>query len=171
MKSILNLFAFAVLTAGAAQASVITISFDNPNQIGVPGQTLNFFGVISNTDSNISDPDVFLNADTLNFTLADGIVTDNFFANVPVSLASGASSGDIDLFDITLPIPESQPLGVYSGNYTLFGGADGGANTAQDNLAEADFSVDAAPEPGSIALGAFGLLACAAGLRRRQARA
>lgn len=157
MKNLINLIALTVLAVAGAQAD-ISITLDNPNQTGGAGQTLNFSGTITNTDSNHGDAPIYLNGDSLTFTLSDATVVDNFFANAPVSLAPGASSGDIDLFDVELASPESLPLGAYSGSYVLLGGADGGTFTAQDNLAQANFSVNATPEPGYFAILAVGLV-------------
>ena len=87
--------------------------------------------------------------------LTDATVIDNFFASVPFSLAGGKSSGDIDL----------------SGTCGLLGGADGGAQPAQDNLAQVSFSVDAesavtsAPEPS--VLFELGTILVLVALRRR----
>lgn len=155
MKRALNLIALALLSAAGSWASNISIVLDNPNQIAGPGQTLNFFGTITNIDTTPGDAPIYLNLDSLNFTLDDATVTDNFFTNVPFFLAEGASSGDIDLFDITLANPEAEPLGVYTGTYGLLGGMDGGADTASNNLAQADFSVDVTsvtPEPATFLL-------------------
>ena len=138
--------------AATVSAADISIVFDNPDQVGVPGQTLSFFGVITNTDMTLGDQPIYLNSDSLNFTLSDATVMDNFIANVPISLAEGESSGDIDLFDITLANPGVNPAGVYPGTYELLGGMDGGAGTANDALAQADFSVNLVPEPGTFAL-------------------
>ena len=169
MKTLINLFALAVLASAGARADIIisniTISLDNPNQIGNPGETLDFTGTITNTDSNLDDPAIFLNSDTPDFVgPSDAVLVDNFLANVPASLAPGATSGDIDLFDIALANPEADSFGLYSGStYTLVGGADGGARTAQDNLAQASFSVDVepasspTPEPATFALLGAGL--------------
>jgi hypothetical protein len=149
----------------------IFIAFDDPGQTGSPGQTLQFFGTITNTGS---DPDpVYLNSDSFNFALSglSYTLTDQFFNTVPVSLAGGASSGDIELFDITLADPVNDPFGSYTGTYGLLGGMDGGNGTAQDNLAQADFSVDvkaAAPEPAPFAL--VGTLLALMGWLHRRAR-
>jgi hypothetical protein len=158
MKTLVNLLALAALAAAGAHADGISITLDNPNQSGNPGETLSFYGVITNTDVNPEDCYIYLNSDDPNFTLSDASVSDNFFANVPPYLAPGTSSGDVDLFDITLADPESDPFGTYDGEYTLVGGMDGGADTAQDNLAQVGFSVDvepasvsAIPEPSTLA--------------------
>jgi hypothetical protein len=156
MKKLINLIALTALAVAGAQAD-INITLDHPNQTGGAGQTLSFFGVITNTDANPGDAPIFLNSDSLTFTLNSATVADNFFTNVPIKLGPGASSGDIDLFDVTLAKPETDPLGTYTGSYELIGGADGGNLSGQDNLAQANFSVNATPEPGYFAFLAVGL--------------
>jgi len=157
MKTFIKWIALTALSAVGCRADIV-IAFDDPSQAGSPGQMLQFFGTITNTGS---DPDpVYLNSDSFNFALSSlsYTLTDQFFSTVPASLAGGASSGDIELFDITLANPVSDPVGSYTGAYGLLGGMDGGNGTAQDNLVQADFSVDvntanaAAPEPAPCAL-------------------
>jgi hypothetical protein len=163
MKTFINLIALTVLAAAGAWAD-INITFDDPNQTGTAGQTLNFLGTITNT----GDTPVYLNFDNLNLTLLDATVSDNFFPNVPASLAAGASSGDIDLFDVTIANPGTLPLGTYTGTYELLGGADG---NALDNLAQASFSVSVTPEPGYFALLGVGLALIGWTHRRRAIQA
>lgn len=170
MKKLINLIALTALAVAGAQAGSISITLDDPDQSGVPGQTLSFFGTITNTDTNPGDDPIYLNFDSLNFSLGDATVTDNFFANVPISLAEGASSGDIDLFDIALADPESEPLGLYTGTYGLLGGMDGGDGSAADNLAQVNFSVTATPEPTTVVLLALGLALMGLLHRRRASR-
>jgi hypothetical protein len=152
MKTFINLILLSVLAAAGARADNIVITFVAPDQTGIPGQTLQFFGTITNTDTNPGDGPIYLNFDSLNLALSDAVLNDLFFANVPLDLVEGASSGVIELFDYTLANPGSNPAGTYDGTYGLLGGMDAGAGTAQDNLAQANFSVDAVPEPESRAL-------------------
>lgn len=164
----------AVIATAGAQASSITITFDMPNQVGMPGQTLQFSGVITNTTSDAAP--IYLNSDSFNFalgganyTLADG------FANTPASLMAGQSSGDIVLFSITLANPFTGSLGTpYLGTYGLIGGEDGGSGTGNDNLGQASFSVtvrsatSTVPEPGITVLLGLGLAALFATFRFRR---
>jgi hypothetical protein len=73
---------------------------------------------ISNIDTTPGEAPIYLNSGSFNFSLSYATVTDNFFTNVPVSLADGV----VDLFDITLANPERDPLGTYAGTYVLLGG-------------------------------------------------
>jgi hypothetical protein len=139
MKTLLNILILGALaTAGAWGGIVITL--DAPSQTGHPGDTLNFFGVISNTGSDT----VFLNGDPLTLAGLSFTIIDQFFATVPISLDGNTSSGDIDLFDVTVSNPLLDPPGKYLGSYGLLGGADAPTDTdpgSQDNLASANFDV------------------------------
>jgi hypothetical protein len=162
MKTLLSTIVLAALAATAANAD-IEVLLDNAAQSGSANDTLSFFGTITNTssDSTLEDA-IYLNSDSLNLSLADATVSDNFLSNVPLYLAGGQSSGDIDLFDLTLG---ADPAGVYTGQYSLFGGADQGANIATGLLASANFTVTETsppvPEPGTITMlaGALGFFA------------
>lgn len=168
MKKLIQIALLTLVAVAGAWADDVSITLDDPNQQGSPGQTLNFFGTITNTDTTPGDAPIYLNFDSLNLSLSDATVMDNFFANVPISLAEGQSSGDIDLFDVTVANPEANPLGIYPGTYGLLGGMDGGANTASDSLAQVNFSVEqVAPEPATYVL-ILGGLAGIAALRRRR---
>jgi hypothetical protein len=152
MKTLLCTLMFASLATAAARADSVSITFSQPNQTTTPGQTLEFFGTITNLTGNT----IFLNADDLDLAGQSFTTNDQFFNTVPISLApsgqSGSSSGLIELFDVTVSNPLLNPFGKYSGVYTLFGGNDGGAGTAQDNLGSANFSVSPVPEPSTIYL-------------------
>jgi hypothetical protein len=156
MKTLLNILVLAALATAGARAGVIEIVLDNPYQTGHPGDTLQFFGTISNTGS---DP-VFLNGDSLTLAGLSFTITDLFLTNVPMSLDAGSSSVDLELFDVTLSNPLLDLPADYLGSYTLLGGVDGDAG---ENLASANFSLTTAPsvpgvpEPGSWLLLGTGL--------------
>jgi hypothetical protein len=167
MKTLFCTLVLATLGTAVAKADDITITFDQPNQTVVAGQTIELFGTITNNTANT----IFLNSDDLNLNGLSFTVTDQFFNNVPISLApsgqSGDSSGDIELFDVTVSAPLLDAAGVYSGTYTLFGGTDG---DGQDNLGSAAFSVTTTspvPEPSSIYLLMGGVLATLVPVWRR----
>jgi hypothetical protein len=165
MKILLCTLILATLGTAVAKADDITITFDQPNQTATAGDTLQFFGTITND----TDATIFLNNDGLTLAGQSFTITDQFFNTVPISLAAagtaGDSSGDIELFDVSASNPLLDAAGVFSGAYTLVGGADGGAGTAMDNLGTASFSVTTVaqtPEPSSLYLLLTGLLAMAA---------
>lgn len=166
MKSILRLFVLTTLAVLTASAGIITIAFDTPHQTALPGQSVTFYGVISHV-GDIGDPDIYLNSDSLDFTMPGAVLTDNFFANVPIFLSPGENSGLINLFEILL----GNTPGLYAGAYQLIGGADGGTNIAADNLAQANFSVNAVPEPGTVTMLSAGLLLMLRQYRKRTRRA
>ena len=162
MKALLCILIFATLGSAAAKADSLTITLDQANPTASAGDTLQFFGTITND----TDTALFLNNDDLNLGGLSLTTTDQFFNTVPISLAPegevGDSSGDIELFDVTVSDPLLDAAGVYSGTYTLFGGADG---NAQDNLGSTSFSVTTVspvPEPSTLYLLLSGILAMAA---------
>ena len=164
MKKLLSILFLATLGTAAAKADSLSITFDQPNQDVVAGQTVEFFGTITNTGSDT----LFLNSDDLSPLPSSFSVTDQFFSTVPVSLAPGTSAGDIELFDVTVNDPLLDPLGTYTGVYTLVGGTDG---NAQDNLATAGFSVSPVPEPSTITLVLGGISAAWLPISRRLRKA
>jgi hypothetical protein len=146
MKShFLFIVAFTALAASAAHASAMT-TFDDPDQNGAPGSTVQFFGTIINVGSDT----IFLNGDELNLAAptTDFTITDLFFANAPLSLNAGDSSGLIELFDVTVNNPFPDLPTSYTGSWTITGGADG---NAQDILDQESFSVTVTPEPQTTA--------------------
>jgi hypothetical protein len=166
MKTLLCTMILATLGTVAAKADTVTITFDQPTQTATAGGTLEFFGTITNDTAST----VFLNSDSFTLNGVSFTLDDQFFNTVPVSLASGASSGDIELFDVMASDPLVDAAGFYSGSYTLVGGADG---NAQDNLGTGSFTVDVAnpvPEPSSICLLLSGGLAALAPLARKMRR-
>jgi hypothetical protein len=170
MKTLLCTLVLATLGTAAAHADTVTITFDHPNQVVLPGTTVDFFGTITNTSAST----IFLNGDALNLNGISFTVTDQFFNNAPISLAPGANSGDIELFDITASSPLLDPAGFYAGTYCLLGGIDGNAQDVLETSA-ATFSANTAPatspvpEPATLTLlltGASTLLPIAKKLRK-----
>ncbi len=157
MKALLCILILATLGTAAAKADSLTITLDQANPTVSAGGTLQFFGTITND----TDATLYLNGDDLNLDGLSLTTTDQFYNTVPISLApdgqAGDSSGDIELFDVTVSDPLLDAAGAYSGTYTLFGGADGGA---QGNLGSTSFSVTTVtPEPSSLYLLLSGMLA------------
>jgi hypothetical protein len=159
MKKLLSILALALcVSAIPAHATPITISLSNPNQTGNIGQTLQFFGVITNNSGAI----VNLNTDDLILNVPGVTLTDLFNDNVPFSLDAsgpGASSGLIELFDITLTAGFT---GFNLGTYDL---TDGVSTTP---LGSTNFSVAPTPEPSSILLLLTGLSTTAIPTLRRR---
>jgi hypothetical protein len=166
MKRFLGGLMLLGLAALSARAELIVV-LDIPVQIGNPGGTLFFTGILSNDGPST----VYLNSAQLNLAGNDfsAEFSDQFIQNVPVSLDPGQSSSSIELFDILVNDPFTDAAGAYNGKYQLLGGID---FDAQDVLGSADFLVNvnatsAAPEPsllGVIVGGLAGLIT----LRRRK---
>jgi len=169
--SLLALFA-ALGHAPATRAQTLDVTLTDPNQTVTSGTTVVAF------DATIFNPSVtqtiYLNADSFSTsTLGLNVNDAPFWANAPIDLAPGQSSGTIELFDVDLA------PGIAAGNYasndfSILGGADGGALSAFVDLADANFSVSvtgagsiAAPElDPSGAVSAFLLLAGFAAILR-----
>ena len=169
MKKLITVFLLTMAAVAAANADIaVDFSWDNPDQTGQPGDTVQYFATITNNTAET----VYFNSDNFSFTGAPSLnASDLFFPNAPISLDPGAS-GDYELLDITLADPFTDTFQQYSGTEVLLGGADG---SALDNLASADFSITAeepvsgTPEPASVLLAGAGLLALAVVAKRRTA--
>jgi hypothetical protein len=141
------LLSVLTMSLGAIHAGTIDISLQQPVLAGSPGSVLAFFGTLTNT----TDSDVFLNADNFNLSgLPPSSIDDSpFFANTPSGvLGPLGSTGQIELFDITIPSPFAG--GVYEGTFQILGGP-----TAADQIiiGSADFTAQVmtvAPEPSSF---------------------
>jgi hypothetical protein len=155
MKRILALIAFTMLLAPAGAWGGVLITFDAPGLTGNPGDILAFVGNITNLDP--TDP-VYLNGVDVNLAGDDFTVDtlDDFFANVPISLNGGQSTGMIELFTVTIGQPLIDPLDTFVGVYTMLGGVDGSDQTI---IGSAQFSVTTTPEPDSLAMMGCGVLA------------
>jgi PEP-CTERM motif len=141
-------------TAAKADPFPLTITLDSPFQIGGDGDTLSFAGTITNTGSST----VNLGGDS--FTLGGTFTIDDsgYINNAPFTLDPGGTSGDIDLFTITI-LPGTE-TGVYAGAFDILDGST--------VVGEAAFDVSVVtPEPGTILLMGTGFLALAGLILRR----
>jgi hypothetical protein len=151
MKTLLCTLMLATLgTATAEASSALMITFDNPDQIAMPGQLLEFTGTITNLTA---DP-LFLNSDDPNLAGLSLAVIDPFVASVAGILAPsgqlGDSSGDITLLLVDVHAPLLDGPATYLGFYTLVGGA---SPDAQDILGSAGLTITTVtPEPSTVFL-------------------
>jgi hypothetical protein len=143
----------AVPVAGAS----ITFNLTSSLLVANPGETVSFFGIITNTGSATA----FLSGDSFTFPL---VVDDMpFLVNVPPSLAPGASFAG-GIFDAV--VPPATPFGTYTGVFNVLGG-DAPSDSAV--LASSDFGVTVVPEPATWS-GALGGILAAALMRYRRRR-
>lgn len=154
------LLLFILSLSAANAASILDVTLSPASQTGNPGQTLTFSGVLQNN----FDAEVFINSNSYTFQIGDpGVLDDSLFlSNAPLSLLGLESSNPFDFFTVT--IPALQAPGLYTGVFTVVGGAD---DLAADVIGTASFQVEVpapatgVPEPASIVLlcGGLGWLA------------
>ena len=150
-----------LLAAVSAHADPLSVILDDPNLTAIGGQTIYFYGTITN-----NDPTNTYNLDCDGTTIDPSLTFDDtgFQNNTPLFLLPGDSSGDVELF--SLYIPDGEAVGLYTGQYQIQGN-DGG-DTGDFQIGEADISVDVTPEPSSLLLMGTGMLLIA-GLASRKA--
>lgn len=160
----------ALVLSLTAHADTLNLSLTTPNQTGSPGDTLVFFGTISNPTATT----FFLNGDNLSTNPGPPLFNGNgsaFLLDSPPSLGAGGSTGNLDLFSVM--IGASAAPGTYILNsFEVLGGS---TSSAQDLLATQQFSITVStaptPEPGTLTLlatGASGWMVRA--VRRRRSR-
>ena len=135
-----------------ARADALLISLDSPILSGPPGSVVQFFGTLTNT----TGADLYLNADNFGLAGFDPSAIDDspFFTNAPLFLGPAGTSGDIGLFNVT--IPNGFGGGSYSGSFEILGGA---TSDGQNTIGTVDFvvQVSAVPEPSSLSMFALAL--------------
>jgi len=150
-----------------SRADSLNLTLTDPNQTVVQGTTTVEF------DASVVNPStdtIYLNGDNSTTSSMLVSVDDSPYLAWPLSLAPSDSFGPAALFLVDLPADLAPD--VYTGTFTITGGADGGTF---DDLADANFTVDVtgpstvAPEPGTLLLLCSGLLAVFA-LRRSRSR-
>jgi hypothetical protein len=155
MRSLLPIF-FAIATA-CHGADVLTVTFSPSTKTGLPGDTVPFFGTLTNTTNGV------LNLDGVSILFPAGPTIDEnpFFANTPPSLAAFESTGLVELLDVLLP--NNQGPGTLDGVLTVVGNSQ--------NLGSGDFHLtvnSTIPEPGSLWLMAGGLASLLCRWRRKR---
>lgn len=134
--------AAAVSLAPATRAQTLDLTLLDANQTVTQGTTVvDFEATLFNPSATAT---IYLN-DASGTTASPFLSVDDspFFANAPLSLAPGQSSGPFELFAVDLATNTAP--GSYAGNgFEIQGGADGGAFTAFNDLADANFSVTVA---------------------------
>ena len=153
-KLLLTLFALGL----SAHADIINITLSNASQTGSPGDTLQYFGVLTNTTSDT----VFLNSASSTSVSGDlKIDTSPFFVNTSGSLGPNESTALIELFDIIIGVGAVD--GPYIGNiFSIQGGADDFTfGPLGDATADVIVAPSTAPEPSSFVLLAAALVGMA----------
>jgi PEP-CTERM motif len=133
----------------------IQVDLVNSSQTGSPGDTLQFFGTITNLSATDT---VFFNG--ASSTSVSGDLTIDltpYLLNAPLSLGPGEVSTLFDIFDIAVD-PAALP-GPYIGNtVSILGGADSNAfDDILDINADVTVASSSVPEPASAALLLAGL--------------
>ena len=154
-----------LLTCGiTARAGSLSFTIDVAAQQAVPGDTLTFFGTVSNSSESL----IYLMGDSATADAGLSVDDSPFYNNFPPVL----NPGEVLTKEVfSLVVSPGTSAGVYAGMFEILGGSDG---NAQDMLGAQGFTVNVAesvvPEPSSLLL----LLSCLAGLagpvRRRLTR-
>lgn len=147
-----------LIATPAAQAQVV-FQLTPPAQVGNPGDTLHFTGILTNLGTST----VYLFGDSATLT-GPGLTLDDtpFFLDGPTSLAPMGEDGDTyqgGFFDVNIDSLTAVP-GVYTGTFALTGGDD---PSSTDPLASQDFRVTVpgsnnAPVPEASTLVSLGLM-------------
>ena len=154
-----------LLAATAARADSLTLSLDDGAQSG-PQTTFTFSGTIDYTSSdaaNDSSAAELLNGANVVFTGPNSGLFDvtPFDIYAPLSMSEGDTSGDIELFTVTVPGYSATSSNFYEGSFEILGGPDPDGSD-QLVLATGDFNVQVTPEPATWQLLGLALVALSA---------
>jgi len=110
-----------IFAPAAAHAQAFTVTFAPDTQTIFPGQTETFSGTIKNTTAN----DLYINQggpDSLGLGLiVDSTPFSNTFGGAPVLLGAGQTYALTDFFTVT---DTGAQIGTFTGQFTVYGGAD-----------------------------------------------
>jgi len=156
--------AFSLIGLPTIARTQLTFDITPAVRAGVPGETVSFDATLINT----GNAELFLNSDSFNLEGSwQGInINDQFFTNVPLSLAPSGGTGSTwtgRIFDVA--IGENAQQGDYFASLTILGGAD---NTASIELASRNFQVSVVPAPSALFTASFGAMPIVAFLMRRR---
>ncbi len=142
----MNKLCTLLFTAFACHGATISIAFTTQAFNGLPGTQLVLDASLANTTPNT----VFLNGAsvTLDGFPSGSVDSSPFLINAPwPSFDPLGVSGPFAFLVVT--IPQNQAPGLYSGIFTVQGGAD---DQTFDDLGNASFTVSVVPEPPSALL-------------------
>lgn len=123
-----------IFAPAAAHAQAFAVTFAPNTQTIFPGQTTTFSGTIT----NLTTSSLYINGDSID-PLGFGLTTDdtpfyNTFGGTPVLLGAGQTYNS-DLFTVT---DTAAQIGIFSGQFTVYGGAD---PTAADQSGSQTFTL------------------------------
>ena len=145
---LISLFSFASLCRAT---TILTVSFSPDTVSANPGQTVSFFGSLTNTQNSTVD----INFDSFTFDIPGALDDSPFLNDAPLSLAPNTTSSVFEFFQIT--IPSGLSAGTFNGAFTIIGGVDANAS---ENLGTGLFHVNTVassetPEPHMFPVLAF----------------
>jgi hypothetical protein len=147
-----TLIAFLLTLSATYAAPILNVNISPASQTGVPGQILTFSGTLENVTNN----NVFINSNSLTFGLSGiGVLDDSLFlTNAPLFLGPLETTKPFDFFTVT--IPTLQTPGLFTGVFTVLGGADDLAADILGSNASIQVQVSAPsaaiPEPATFLL-------------------